>query len=121
MASKQILSLFRKNTNLCEISTEYPSLIRSLTPRHLCTCVKLKMSETIHIDKLSNKKLAQDHDQNGKDSKEHSKTIREPTELIKLFQYKQEEEINDKLYKKCRCRLRRIMGNDDDEEKDNTN
>ncbi|CAF1338058.1 unnamed protein product [Rotaria sordida] len=121
MTSKQILS-FKKNPNLCETSTEYPSLGRSLAPRHLCTCVKPKISETIHVEKLSNKEdVSQHHDQHEQNSKENSKNAREQTELIKLFQYKQQDELNDKLYKKYRYPLRRAKGNDDDEEKDNTN
>ncbi|CAF1007019.1 unnamed protein product [Rotaria sp. Silwood1] len=118
MASKQILSSIRKNQNLCEISNEYPSLIRCVTPRHLCTCVKQKISGKTHIDELSNKEIDQHSKQNEKDSKENSKNAKEQIESIELFQ---QEEINDKLYKKRRYQLRRTKDYDDDKEKDNTN
>jgi hypothetical protein len=115
MANKKILLLLKKNPNLCEINEEYPSLKSSSMPRHLCTNTQsLKMPEHISINKLSNI-ITSEHQE--KNSNQHSKNVKEQTEVIELFQYKQEEEMKNKLYRKCRYQL---PNSNDDEERDNT-
>lgn len=121
MTSGRMLSSFRKNPNLCETSTEYPSLKQSLTPRHLCTCVKSKTSDSIGFDISSNKITNQSHDHQHKDSSKDSEKAREQTELIKLFDCEKQEEINNKLYKKRRYEYIRTTGNADNDKQDNTN
>ncbi|CAF2027349.1 unnamed protein product [Rotaria magnacalcarata] len=119
MANKQKLSSLKITPNLCEISTEYPALKEYLTPRHLCTSIKPEISQTIHTDKFSNRTINQDQDRHVKEPKTHSKNATEHTEVIKLFQYKQHEEINDKLYKKCRNYLIKTISTEEDEKDDN--
>jgi len=119
MANKEILALLKKTENLCEINKEYPSLKQSSIPRHLCTSTKpLKTPESMNIHKLLNKITSEEHE---KDSNKQSKDNKEETEIIELFQYQQQEEINNKLYRKCRYQLTDSKNNNDDEERDNRN
>lgn len=120
MSHKQILSSFKKSPNLCEVSTEYPALQESLAPRHLCTSIKREPSPTIRVDKLSHNRVNQKHEQHIKEAKTSSKHIEEQTEIIKLFQFKQEEAVNDKLYKKRRSHLTKTINNDENNNTDST-
>ena len=111
------------NLNLCEVDTEYPSLKQSSIPRHLCVCTQSKKaSQTTTTDKLSNKETSDQHNPSKNSSTQNSKIAKEGTELIDLFQYTQDEDINDKLYKKRRYQLTTTNDfNDDNENRDNTN
>lgn len=121
MANKQNLSLLKKNLNLCEINTEYPSLMKQSTmSRHLCTTEKIvKHVEANNTDKLSNK-VTTEHQE--KESNKHSKDVPEQTEIIELFQYKEEEERNHKLSRKRRYRRTdQSVDDNDNNQRDNTN
>jgi hypothetical protein len=118
MATKHISSLLNRNQTLCEINREYPTLKQSVPPRHLCTSTTKSVSTTGHVstNKLLNTVTTEHHE---KDEKEHLKNEKEETELIELFQHKEEDEINNKLYKKHRNQWAMIDDNED--KRDNTN
>ena len=111
MTNKQIQSLVKPNSNLCEINREYPLFKHSPPSRHLYTGeISVKPAEHINIEKLV-KQIITEH--LTKDSKEQT------TEMIDLFPFVQEEELKRKLYKKCRYQRR--TDRDDANERDNTN
>ncbi|CAF1329617.1 unnamed protein product [Adineta steineri] len=112
LTTKQILSLLEGNRNLCEISSEYPSLKQPLPPRHLCTCTKSSIvpQKTI-IQKLSDQTTTEHH---GRNSNSSSRVSHEQIESIESFQ---DDEIN-KLYKKSRYQLTK---RNDESIIDNTN
>jgi hypothetical protein len=123
MANKQNLILNRINTNLCEINNEYPLLKSYSIERHLCTSTStkpLKIPGSINISQLLNRIITQQQQQQQqqKDSNKHLKNSREQTEVIELFKYQQQEETDNKLYRKRRYKL---SNNEEDEKRDNTN
>jgi hypothetical protein len=121
MANKQNLILNRINTNLCEINNEYPLLKSYSIERHLCTSTStkpLKIPASINISQLLNRIITQQQQQQQKDSNKHLKNSREQTEVIELFKYQQQEETDNKLYRKRRYKL---SNNEEDEKRDNTN
>ena len=117
MTNKQTQSLFKKNTNLCETNREYPLFNRSTISRHLFTGDDKsgKLPERTSIEKLVNQMTTE---QQTKDSNKQSKHIQERTEVIDLFQFKQEEELKNKSYRKRRYERRTDR---DDDERDNSN
>ena len=99
MANKQVASLFRVNTNLCEINREYPCLNKSSHQRHLNTNFEpLKSPGHVNVEKLLEKITSEYQEGNNK----HPKTVKDQTEIIELFP----EEINEKLYRKCRYQIK---------------